>query len=150
MPSASPSAALPPTYPPPTEVTTMWRQADPLETDPSASVWCGSRHLDAPTIDDYDLARVLPRSGRTPAWAACGRPWNETHHRLIVPTWDASGVKRSVRARAIGPSGDRKELSPRGHTTKGLVLANAKAVRMLNRSVVPRAIVITESPCSPG
>jgi hypothetical protein len=69
---------------------------------------------------------------------------------VILPVYDAGGVIRSVRARAItqmAPT-DPKALPPSGHASRGLVLADALAAQMLAYGAWPeraeKRVVIAE------
>lgn len=134
------------TYPPTGEVSALWNAAGPVEGDAAAAAWVRARGLDPSIIEDFDLARVLARDGTTPSWAACGASWCTSDHRLLVPTYDAAGELRSLRGRAIGTAGARKELSPRGHRTGGLVLANEAALGMLRGKAGADLVVVEGTP----
>jgi hypothetical protein len=80
------------------------------------------------------IARALPPDAR-PAWtthrpdpAAPAATWAETGHRLVLPTYDAGGVHRSVLARAIVPTSRKSTVKGR---RSGLVLANGRACGVL-------------------
>ncbi len=165
----APAPALPP-LPAPSATT----PDAPLEypTDDALALWAACvnvqddaevcRYLSAPraeggrgiaALPSKHIARALPLDVR-PAWtmhrpdpAAPAATWAETGHRLVFPLYDASGVQRSVLARAIVPT-------PRKSTAKGrrsgLVLANGRAWAMLLGHPFERAsdgeqrVIITE------
>jgi hypothetical protein len=110
--------------------------------------WIERRGLAPASIARQDLARALPVGGDLPRWASYWgdrsirprpEPWSVLGYRVIVPLYDAGGVIRSVRARAIteiAPT-DPKALPPSGHASQGLVLADALAAQMLARGAWP-------------
>ncbi len=78
---------------------------------------------------DLDLVRVLPEDAPAPTWA---RWWQRSGHRVLVPTFDPSGIMVSFRARSLGaPRGNlEKELAPAGFDAGGAVMACPLAVGM--------------------
>jgi hypothetical protein len=136
------------TYPPGSEVGALWSLCHPVLGDTEVCRWIEGRGLAPASIARHDLARALPVSRDLPRWASyCGdrsirsrpEPWSALGYRLIVPLYDAGGVIRSVRARAItelAPTSP-KALPPSGHASQGLVLADALAAQMLVRGAWP-------------
>ena len=164
----APAPALPP-LPVPTTTT----PDAPLEypTDDALALWgaCVAvkddaevcRYLSAPRAEGGrglpDAARFSPHVARAlppdlrPAWtmhrpdpAAPAATWAATGHRLVLPTYDAGGVHRSVLARAIVPT--PRKSSTAGPRT-GLVMANGGARAMLETGTLPdgeRRVVVAE------
>jgi hypothetical protein len=123
----------------------LWRHAGAVTEDEEVAEWLQRRSLDPVDFETYDLARVLP-DGTLPTWAACGRSWAATGHRLLLPVYSVTGERRSLRARALRDA-DRKELAPSGYATHGLVLACPMARQLLAHSPPKwwtRSIVIAE------
>jgi hypothetical protein len=146
-------------YPPGPEVGALWALCRPVLEDAEVCYWLAGRGLSPCAITHHDLARALPRGRELPRWASYRgdhairprpEPWSVLGYRLIVPTYDAGGVIRSVRARAIrevAPT-DPKALPPSGHASQGLVLADALTVHVLAHGAWPeradKRVVITE------
>ncbi len=147
------------TYPPGPEVGALWSLCRPVLEDAEACRWLEGRGLAPAVIARHDLARALPLGRELPGWASYRgdrsmrprpEPWSVLGYRLIVPLYDAEGVIRSVRARAVmevAPA-DPKALPPSGHASQGLVLADALAAEMLARGAWPehadKRVVIAE------
>lgn len=118
-------------YPPRAEVDALWRASLPVDRCPEATAWLESRGLDAPTVARLNLARSIPVGANLPGWAFYnGRPWLVTGHRLLLPMYDAGGVMRSVRARAITSGEKAKAVPPRNCRMGELVMASPEAVAM--------------------
>lgn len=105
-----------------------------------AAVWAARRGLDAKTLAERDIVRVL--TSDTPAEPSCRferRRWAQGGYQLVFATFDATGQLRGLRARHVedGASctGQKKpavkELNPAGHSATGLVFANAAGVEVL-------------------
>jgi len=126
-------AAAAPNRPPASEVATLWRSCVPVADDPEVAAFLRSRHLAPDAVDEFHLARALPRNAVLPSWAACkGRSWTETSHRLVVPMAGDFSECASVHVRAIAPQTDfPKGLSPRGFGIAGLAMADPLARLML-------------------
>lgn len=136
------------TYPPGPEVGALWSICRPVLEDAEVCRWLEGRALAPTAIERHDLARALPLGRELPRWASYWgdrsirprpEPWSALGYRLIVPVYDAWGVIRSVRARAVtevAPT-DPKALPPSGHAAQGLVLADAPAAEMLARGAWP-------------
>lgn len=126
------------------DVWALWDRLASVPYDAEAAAWARSRGLDAISIDDADLARVLPLDGLDlPSWATS---WATSGHRLIVPVYDAGGVLAGVRARHIGTgSVDCKTLTPRGQSHNGLILADdAGRLMLAGKAPAVREVWIVE------
>jgi hypothetical protein len=134
---ASPGHRPPATYPPPTEITALWRACVSCGSDAEVSARLEGCGLRPEWVDDFHLARALPATADLPAWASFRgvRPrrlsWVESGHRLLVPAYDAFGCMRSVRAWCVDGTVDPKGLSPAGYATRHLVLGCGQGVAML-------------------
>jgi len=129
-------------YPPGPEVGALWSLCRPVIDDAEVCRWMESRGLAPNLVARQDLARALPLGRDLPRWASYlgdrsirprAEPWSVLGYRLIVPLYDAAGVVRSVRARAVietTPAAP-KALPPSGHATQGLVLADPLAAHVL-------------------
>lgn len=125
----------PPTYPPEGQITALARYCGPVTEDGEVSEYLAYRGIDAAAVAARRLAFAL-RSDAPSSVLPHHRPddrgirsWTETHHRLVVPMFDASGIRRNVVARSI-------ELLPRRKTAAsgtcaGLVFANEGGLRFL-------------------
>jgi len=131
-------------YPPGPEVGALWSLCRPVVDDADVCRWIQSRGLAPDLIARRDLARALPLGRDLPRWASYWgdrsirprpEPWSMLGYRLLVPLYDAAGVVRSVRARAVTETARAapKALPPSGHATQGLVLADPLAAHMLAR-----------------
>lgn len=120
------------------EVATFWAQCRPVVEEPAlARALLELRELDPAVIADRDLARALPPSGPLPGWARyAGRSWRDSAHGLLVPLFDATGEIHSVHARSLRPDAEPKGLSPAGHSSAGLILADHFA-RLLLADGIP-------------
>jgi len=139
------TTTTPSTYPPGDEVRTLWRHALPVTEDEEVAAWLEARGLDPVAVELYDLGRALP-DGALPSWAACGRSWAATGHRLLLPVYTATGERASLRARAVRDA-ERKELATWKHAAHGLVLACPMARQLLTHGPPEwwvRSIVIVE------
>jgi hypothetical protein len=153
---ASPPAPL--AFPPVEEVMALWTRTEPLErladateegpVEPLPDTMRDAllRHeIDLGGVDLFSLAGIIPADAPLPSWAVddVGKSWIETGHRLLVPLVDLEGEVRSLRA--VCPETGRA-LSPSGHHTRGLVLADHTARQLLNRQPPQRRaldVVIT-------
>lgn len=116
--------------------------------DGETAAWLESRRLDPWRCGRF--VRVL--GWKIPRWA--GRrghrgevvSWDVSGHRLILPTWDAEGRLRSVRARLVRAVDEPKSLPPAGYRTAGLVLATpiARAALRSGFQGSPAALVVAE------
>jgi hypothetical protein len=131
-PPLSTAAELKSEYPPHEEVSALWHACSRVDGDPEASAYLQSRGLDATSIADRDLARVIAPSG-LPRWA---RSLAATH-KIVVPLFDAQGVMRSLLARSVERSPQRKSLAPSGFPRSGLIMANPLGRQLLQRGAAP-------------
>jgi hypothetical protein len=141
-------------YPPIGEVQALWATARPLLEDEPAAVCLLGRRIPPVVVTELDAVRaLLPETHptRVPEWAryrgrkSVSQAWNRSGHRIIVPVYDADGVFRSVRAWLVtGEPNVPKRVPPSGHKASGLVLANARAVKMLRGEASPSRVVIVE------
>lgn len=134
--------------PPAPEVLSLWNEAaGPVTRDRAAVRWLCSRGIGPRAVDNEDLARVVHRRARLPAWARFrGRPWT-VDHRLLVPLYEPDGTVASVHARALGviaAGGNDKAASPAGFDVSGLVMANGAARDLLRRGVGTGELVVVE------
>lgn len=122
-PRPAPRLEPPPSYPPPDELAAFWARCAPVTDDPAVARWLRDRHVSPELVASMDLARVLPHdAAELPTWATFrGEPWTVSRHRLIVPTFDATGTMRSVLARSR--SATPKSVAPLGYERRGLVMA---------------------------
>lgn len=135
--SRPPRSPLPaPRRPPLNAVASLWARCVPVCENPALSLALCRRALDPATITDRDLARCLPPAGPMPSWARCdGQSWRDSGHLLCVPLWDAGGTLAAVHARSLDPSAEHKGLSPAGHSSAGLILADSFAREVLARGI---------------
>lgn len=141
-------------YPLPVEVSRFWATCRPVTEDTQVSELLESRGISPDRVASQDVARALhadTHPSDVPAWArfrgraATSQPWTRTGHRLILPTYDADGGARSVRAwLTTGESGKPKRVPPAGHRASGLVVANRQGVEMLCGDGRPSRVVIVE------
>ncbi len=136
-PPAPAPPAPPPSYPPAADVLAFWDACARLETDREISDYLRGRGLDARDVQTHGLARVLPKGAACPPWAAHGRPWSTSGHRLILPAYDARGALRSMRAWRPG-SEVPKRVAPRGFSAAGLTLADLDGLALLRGEGPPR------------
>lgn len=141
-PSPQPRPPMPPeperTYPPLAEVAAVWEACTMTADDAEVAAWFQSRALDAAAVDVRGLARALPRGASVPRWARCaGQSWAESGHRLIVPFFDALGEMRTVRASRVVAGDSPKRLTPTGHKSSGVVMADALALEVLRTGARP-------------
>jgi hypothetical protein len=149
-----PIPAAPPTeperdYPPLDEVAELWRTSGPCDGDDECKSHLAGRGLDASAATRFDLARALVLSTglwcQMPKWARYQGNWWPAHgYKIIIPTYDATGTMRGVRAWRVSEGDGPKRLPPSGHRATGLVLANPAAVRVLRGERGPSRIVICE------
>lgn len=105
----------------PDEVADLWASCIPANEDEEVAAWIRSRRLDVAHLVDRDLARALPKNVQVPRWAwTYGKPWTATGHRLVVPTYGATGQIFSCQARAIVDH-TAKAVWPRRPTPETLV-----------------------------
>jgi hypothetical protein len=141
-------------YPPADEVRALWETARPLLEDEPAAVCLLGRRIMPDVVTALDAVRaLLPEThpSRIPEWArfrgqgTVSRAWNRSGHRIIVPVYDSDGAFRSLRAWLVtGEPNVPKRVPPVGHKAGGLVLANARAVKMLRGEASPSRVVIVE------
>jgi DNA primase len=144
-------------YPPADEIGALWALCRAATEDPEVGQWLEGRGLAPAAIARYDVARALPAGASLPPWAsyrgdpekrAKAEPWAALGYRLVVPLYDAGGVIRSVRARAIVPTDGPKALPPTGYAAKGLIMADPLASMMLALGEWPehaeKRVVISE------
>lgn len=128
-------------YPPHAEVEAVWANAVAVDRIEPCQVALALRAL----FPGPDLARAVTGSA-LPRWARyAGHSWADSGHRIIVPTFDAQGAMRSLRAWHVdrdtkGP----KRLPPAGHRATGLVLANPRALDLLRAPSAPTRLIIAE------
>jgi len=120
-----------PEYPPLALVTEAWEACLPIcnthQNAPSPEVkavqeWLWHRKIDPWTVAALDMVRTAPRP-KGGLWH--GWPWI-----AALPVFDATGLMRSFRMRAVEPH-DRKSLAPTGYSAAGLVLACPMAQGLL-------------------
>lgn len=141
-----PAPVKPPEYPPEAEIAAVWDACWPVTEMRDVAEWLrAQRGLDPAAIAAADLARALPGNAPLRAWSMFGgRAWTDLGHRLVVPLVDAGGRVRSLIARFAGAKPGKlkirgelvevpKSLPPRQFARKGLVMANGRARRMLER-----------------
>jgi len=93
-------------------------------------------------VEERDLARAVPKTGRLPWWARyCDKAWNEApqQYRLVVKMFGAAGRLESFHARALrpqDPKGSDKAAAVACASLKGLVMADALGQRMLEGSAL--------------
>lgn len=115
------------------EISRVWAACDPVTSHLEALATMGGKPrpgIDWSRVASLDLARVL-RPG-----VVDGIAWAEPFGgRLLVPTYDAEGRLRSIKARAIVPRHAPKELAPRSEFCEGagLVLACLRGAWLLAR-----------------
>jgi hypothetical protein len=132
-------------YPPIDEVEALWEAAASPGSDPDVWEYLRSRGIDPESLDRVGVARSVPPETKTPWWARYGAAtWVETGHRLLVATFDSTGMMRGVRAWRVEPGDTPKRLPPAGCRASGLVMANREAWLMLRGRYSPRRLVITE------
>lgn len=146
-----PRPSAPPAHPRPplAEVIDLWEASVPVTGDIEVADWLWYRGYDPDAIAARDLCRALPR-GRVPSWARTqGGTWTETGHRCLLPAYDATGRMASVRARCVLPvPPEAKAVPPSGYPIRGLVLADAAAVQVLQGAARPLAMIIAEGETS--
>ncbi|MCB9610666.1 MAG: hypothetical protein H6716_29020 [Polyangiaceae bacterium] len=127
-------------YPPREELRALLDVTLPVTDHDVVATWLSRRGFNPHTVTNRRLACALPGDVEVPAWACFGEgyPWTRSGHRCLLPTYDAQGVLRSVRARHVGmePS-SAKALPPTGYAAAGLVLANVEAREMLHTGKAP-------------
>ena len=152
------NASEKPERPPPPleEVAALWAACRPVNGPGCAAVagdWLREvRGLDPDAVAALDLVRVLPDVYPWPGWLPLvgmdRGTWLEVY-RLAAPMYDAAGVMRALRFRAVDkvreldPDADpprlrwrvlpveRKALAPRGTRLAGLVLADPWGLALL-------------------
>ena len=133
LPPPAPKPPPPPRRPPAGEIAEVWALCRPvLDVAAVADAWA-ARGLNVATVEERDLARVVPARVVLPAWAAGpGGSWSHGPHRLILPLYDPTGQMVSLHARAVRAFGALpKGLSPRGFQLGGLVFADGLGRQML-------------------
>lgn len=97
----------PPVYPPEEQINALARYCRPVTDDGEAAEYLRYRGIDPAVVAARRLAFALRADA--PSCVVPHhrpddrgvRPWTETHHRLIVPMYDARGVRRNVVARSV-------------------------------------------------
>ncbi|MFO0679991.1 MAG: toprim domain-containing protein [Polyangiaceae bacterium] len=135
-------------YPHPAEIAALLAQCSGVAASKDVAEMLVSRGLDPEFVDDLALAWALPKDANVPRWASYQRqPWTDTGHRLLLPVYDADGVRRSVRAWHIANE-EPKRLPPSGRRAGGLVLACPMGVAILSGAndgfPVPLEVVVAE------
>lgn len=138
-------ATRPPVRPACETVASLWSCSRPVTCDEAVTAWLRSRGIEPRRVEDLELARGLPPDAALPEWARSGDGlWTETGHRLLLPLYDERGRMASLHARAIVRA-HPKSLSPAGCALRGLVMADAGGVRMLEGGGwQPRQVWIAE------
>lgn len=134
------------TTPPPWEVDLVWHACRSASQDAPVRRWLLSRKLPPERLAELDLVRALAPDARyfhAPDWLHYGRkpeplgiPWyaRREQFRAIVALWNPRGELTSLHGRAVASKlGDDalKSISPREHSTFGLVMANTIARELL-------------------
>jgi hypothetical protein len=133
----------PPSYPPAAEVIALWDACVGVLRDDVAT-WLRSRSLDPVRLHGLGLVRSLPDGVALPSWASS---WRRGGYLALVPTWDACGVMRSLRARRIGDAvwpNAPKEMAPKGFNVGELVMANGPALELLRGAASGVDLVVAE------
>lgn len=139
-----------PVYPPVTEVAALWAACGDLDRasiyEPAVRWLEKRRGLLCRALGGLELARLLPLDPDAHPWPSWV-PWLGMDparwlqlYRLAVPMYDATGVLRSLRFRAVTEvctmtpdglrwrsldvKGNQKALAPKGSTVRGLALAD--------------------------
>lgn len=135
------------TYPPAAEVRALWNEAIPAADDRLCSSYLVKRQIDP----DKAPARAITSTQQLPRWARFrgeaerSRTWHELGSLLVIPTFDACGVWRAVRAINVTGNPDvPKRLPPSGCRSAGLVLASKPAVLTLRGEHKPDRLVVVE------
>ncbi len=103
-PVRAPIPRIPHTSPkrhPQEEIQAFWNQCSPVTEDTEVSECLRKRCIDPATVEERDLARAVPKTGRLPWWARyCGKAWNEApqQYRLVVKMFGAAGRLESFHA----------------------------------------------------
>ncbi len=131
-----------PEYPTAGALRSVLSRCRPCASDNEVTAWLASRGLDAAAVDAHELASaILPNQSGLPDW---GRNWSRVH-RLILPVYDADGVARSVRGRAVRANARRKTMSVTLCPTRGLVVADAGGIAALRGDdAAPSIVAIVE------
>lgn len=125
-------------YPPAAEVAALWGAGLATSDDAEAAAYLRGRSIEPAHVDEHELARVIAGDTRLPSWARFqGRTWTATGHRLLLPTFDAAGAMRGVRAVRILEGDSPKRLPPSGYRAAGLVLADTLARWVLEHGKAP-------------
>jgi Toprim-like len=139
-----PPPAPEPAYVPQMEFRALWSAGLAVHKDRDCAAYLEHRGIDPHAVYVGDLSWALPW-GMLPGWASSGGlSWARTHHRLIVPLYDAAGVMRSCLARSTERAPKLKSVAPRGYSRGGLVMANRVALHMLRGKARPDLVVIRE------
>lgn len=134
-------------YPPQEEVLDLWAGCCATNSDGSTVGNLAARAIDVATVSRLDLARVIMPDHPTPlpGWASYrGRSWMATGHRLVVPVFDATGERKSLRAWKMIESDDPKRLPPSGYRATGLIMANDRARELLMKKKGPCRVLCVE------
>jgi hypothetical protein len=91
---------------------------------------------------------ILPKWARWKGERLQSIGWDESGHRIVLPTFDSGGNWKSVRAIQIDPRhapDAPKRLPPGGYTAAGLVLSTRAGVNLLRtKSKEPCEVIIVE------
>lgn len=123
----------PPSAPGVDELRALLRCCRRVTTDRAAVAFLEGRSIDPWAVAERRLALVLPVDAPRFRWARqSGVPWQETGHRLIVPTFDPNGRLAGVQARSLEDKPDHKSLNPHGDgAIRGKAMACPFAVEVL-------------------
>jgi hypothetical protein len=136
-------------YPPEHELDQLADRVEPFELHSVAVAWA-ARRFGAASVPQLGASGVLHvlGNGAVPSWAAIGRrSWQDAGYRGLLWAYDASGLRRSCRVRALAElpwEGAPKALPPRGFSVRGLVLASRRGRRLLQGLEHPDLVVVAE------
>lgn len=126
-------------YPAQCEVDAVFSMSGDVLTDASVRLWLSERGIDAAEVSRLDLARVAATGAAYPPCALTKQrkvPIPAKGYRLVVPLYDANGVRRSVLFRRAGEGAHPKSLAAQGKR-KRLVMADTLALHMLRKGAWP-------------
>lgn len=130
-------------YPDQDEVERFWGTGEPVQGHAVAAGYFAGRSLEPGSLQGL----VRCQTGYQPRWARYrGSEWRTEGFVAVSPAYDHTGTLRSVRAWRVTDGSDApKRLPPSGHRASGLVLANPRAVLILQERYVPdRELLIAE------
>ena len=146
----------PPSRPPRAEVDRLWRDARPpglTLVAPPQTYLDGNSYLRhrgwwPADVAALELVRILP--GPEYPWANWW-PWGRAGRWILTALlYEPDGQPVSVHARAVDFPGDPlpaeqpKCRSPRGYSTRGLLMANSDGLELLRGQATPARVVIVE------